>query len=456
LDGKPIQPTTSLPNAHTIPLVLNGMNKNIRQQRSITNRTSDSHFKPGTSSYAAACTKIRPPVIRQQTHHDDAPHHPRNLPKLQKNQVLSEQQELRNYSTNLSHAIPNARPSSYPLPANQHLNERPHVPTLCPTRYCPPKLRKSINPPTLTPSSTLMTPQTTTQQNLQKNHNWVRLHPFVGTTRNMLHSTTQPAISTPNIATTTQHPLLPAVNHTPVITTQTSTSRPKTFDSTHHPKLRPINRSTVHMTKVSQPDPTLRFPNYSIIGNHPAPPHRTTLLNDDTTNPALISRHKNCSLSPSTKDPHVSNSALNSLLSNDPLNPFMALKEVLSSLNKKIDRLVSIYAPLNTIVTYSATDFFPRTLSTFSSQNLPDIYELMIALPPMTYDDLLTHLHELNKHNVTALPTSLLQTNSKETTYSNNFPAIPYHMYYCTGNPDTLQKHLQQPPTHTRDLWKPP
>jgi len=123
LDGKPIQPTTSLPNARTIPLVLNGMTKNIRQQRSITNRTSDSHFKPGTSSYAAACTKIRPPVIRQQTHHDDAPHHPRNLPKLQKNQVLSEQQELRNYSTNLSHAIPNARPSSYPLPANQHLNE---------------------------------------------------------------------------------------------------------------------------------------------------------------------------------------------------------------------------------------------------------------------------------------------------------------------------------------------
>jgi len=178
-----------------------------------------------------------------------------------------------------------------------------------------------------------------------------------------------------------------------------------------------------------------------------------TVLIHFLSNPALICQHKNYQFSPTTKDPQVSKSALNSLLSKDPQNPFMALKEAISSLNKKVNLLFSIYTPLPTIISHSAIKSLPRTHSstlhdmphtnkkydTISSQNLPDIYKLMITLPPMTYNPL-THLHELAKHTLTVLPTSL-QMNSQETTNSNNnLSAISYYIvYYSTGIPDTLQ-----------------
>ncbi len=371
-------------------------------------------------------------------------------PTLQQNthQVIKDQQELKYYTATLTHVKSNARPCSSPLPTDHNPNDRPHEPIRRLTPYRPPNLRKSISPTTLTPSSTSTSPQTTTLRTPQTNSDRPRLHRFAVTsnhapaTQNTIHSKSQPA---PNNATTTQHPLL-SVNHIPNITTHPSTSHPETVDSTNYSTQRPINRSSVHPTEVHQLDANLSSTNYT-TGNHPpVSSHRTSPSNDDTINPARVSWYKKCQI-PTTTDLQVPKSAPNSLLSKDP-NPFTALKEALSSLTETVNRLLSICVPLLTIVTHNSIE--SQKYDSISSRNLPDIYELMIALPPMTYD-LPTDLHELTQNNLTALPTNL------RTTHSKFFPALSYHItYYGQGSPDTSQKHLQHPPTLTKDLWKPP
>jgi len=116
----------------------------------------------------------------------------------------------------------------------------------------------------------------------------------------------------------------------------------------------------------------------------------------------------------------LSKSAPNSLLSKDP-NLSKALKEVLSSLNETVNRLFSICIPLHTIVTHNSIE--SQKYDLISSQNLPDIYELMIALSSMTYN-LLTDLHELTQNNPTALPTNLW-TNSYATCTATFLPHYP-------------------------------
>jgi len=334
-----------------------------------------------------------------------------------------------------------------------HHNDTPHHPR-CLKPYQPPNLRKSISPSTLTPSSTFTTPQTTTQQTLQTNCNRPRLHISAVTsnhepaTQYTIHSKQQLA---PNTTTTTQHPPLP-MDHIPAIATHPSISHPKTFDSTRNSTPRPINRSTAHPTEVYKSDATFCTTNY-ITGNYPVPSHRTTPSNDNTTNRALVFRHKN---SPTTMDPQVSKSVPNSLLPKDPQNPFIALKEAISSLNETANRLFSICFPSNTIATESilisttASDTLHtnRNYDIIPAQNLPDIYELMFALPPMTYD-LLTYLHEF----FTELPTNVLP--QQQLSFRNILPLSINHSG-TTGSLATLQQHLQQHPTYTRDLWKPP
>jgi len=121
-------------------------------------------------------------------------------------------------------------------------------------------------------------------------------------------------------------------------------------------------------------------------------------------------------------------------------NSIMALKEVISSLNKKFNWLLSIYAPSPITIHYSAIESFPRPLPStihdmlhtnqkynmISTQNLPDIYKLMNALPPITYNQL-THPYKL-KHTLTVLPS--LWMNSQETTHSNNLSTTPYYLAY--------------------------
>jgi len=141
-------------------------------------------------------------------------------------------------------------------------------------------------------------------------------------------------------------------------------------------------------------------------------------------------------------------------------------------------------------VLHHTTAIFPRTLSTnilhanwtdntFSSQNLPDIYNgwpwqaswwaigswdqlhLLNCKMPCWWSHfpLWSTIHSLICMNLTS---TLLQhslqayRSTPKRIHTAKKYVIPYHMaYYCTGNPDTLQKHLQQPPTYIRDLWKP-
>ncbi len=148
LDGTPIQPTTHPPNVNAIPVVMNGIHKCVNKHWFIPNCFSCSHSTSGTSSYAVPCRKPRPTGTTQWTHHDDTSHNTRILPKLQKNQALSEQPELINYSTTLLHDQQTAWTSHHPIPANHNFKDRPHGPNLRLTPYRPPKMRKSTSPTT--------------------------------------------------------------------------------------------------------------------------------------------------------------------------------------------------------------------------------------------------------------------------------------------------------------------
>jgi len=87
LDGKLTQAIKPLPSAHAILLVLDGIKQSTSKHQFITFCTTGTYNKPGTSSYTVACTKTSTTpstVITQNTHHDNTPHHTRNLPNLQK------------------------------------------------------------------------------------------------------------------------------------------------------------------------------------------------------------------------------------------------------------------------------------------------------------------------------------------------------------------------------------
>jgi len=444
--GRPCQPTNPPPKRYKPPILAKARPHGDLQQRNIQTKISNPTRGAGTNSYAASYRQISTNIGKPTMTRITGSTYPTTL-QQNTHQVIKDQQELKNYAATLTNVKSNTRPLSSPLPTNHNPNDRPHEPILRLTPYHPPKMRKSISPTTLTPSSTSTSPQTTTLRTPQMNNNRPRLHLVAVTsnhapaTQNTIHSNKQPA---PNTATTTQHPIL-SVNHSPDLITHPSTSRPKTFDSTNYSTQRPIKRSSVHPTEVHHLNATLCSSNYITDNHPPVSSHRISPPNDDTTNLARVSRHKKCPI-PTTPDSPVSKSAPNSLLSTDP-NPLTALKEALSKLNETVNRLFSIIVPLLTIVPHNSIE---SQKYDSISRNLPDIYKLMIALPPMTYD-------LLAQNNPTALLTNL-RTNSHETTHSNFSPALSYHItYHGQGSPDdTLQKHLQHSPTYTKDLWKPP
>jgi len=242
----------------------------------------------------------------------------------------------------------------------QPTNQLPVNRNLCLTPYRPPKMRKSTSPTTPKPPSPNTTMQISTQLTPLQNHNPSQLNFMAGTTNhasvthNTIHSTVQFSNLIPNTATTTQHPPIP-VNHIQATTTvSTIPSHSKTADNTQHPKPRPHDRHTISPPSVYQPDPTLHLTN-SMVANNPAPLPCSNPSNAKINDPALASRHKNCPFSPTIKDPQVFKSALPST---EPQNPLTALNEVISSINEKLTRLLSIYALLSIIIPSSMTESF--------------------------------------------------------------------------------------------------
>ena len=198
-------------------------------------------------------------------------------------------------------------------------------------------MRKSTSHTTPKSPSNFTTTPTTNQLTPQQNHNQFQLHSFAvrpnhdPVTHNTNHSPTQTEQPTPHTATTKQHPLLPT-NKIQAIMTHPSNAHQKAVD-THYPKPLSIDRSTVCPSNVYQPAQNF----CSTTVNHPTPSQCTSTSNEETNNPASASRYTDYPFSPKTKDPHVSKSALNSLPPKDPQNSIMALKEVASSLNKKLN-----------------------------------------------------------------------------------------------------------------------
>ncbi len=131
MDGKPTQATKPPSNVHAIPLVMNGVHQSTSKHQLVTFRTSGIYAKPGTGSYTVSCTKTPSTVITQRIHHDENPQRTRNLPNLQKNHLLREQQVLFNQLEILPNAKPNAQPSPYPpLPTITSMTDLMDQPTV--------------------------------------------------------------------------------------------------------------------------------------------------------------------------------------------------------------------------------------------------------------------------------------------------------------------------------------
>jgi len=477
LDGKPIQTTKPPSSASAIPLVVNGIHQSTSKHRFVTFRTSGIHAKPGTSSYTVSCTKTPPTVITQQIHHDDTSYHTRNLPKLQKNGVIKEQQVLLNHSEILPNVKPHAQPSLYPPDANHNLTDQPHGPTnrLC-TPYRPPPLKKSTSPTILPPSTSTRT-QTTTQPPSQKKCIQFQLQPFAVTpnhasaTQNQIHITTIPANEATDIATNHPH-LPPQTSQLQAITAHLSTSQPTTFDSSHHFQPQPINQHTACPRATQQTNPVTCSPNYT-NGDCPTSCPCPTPSHNETIHPAApVDPRKHHQVSPTTMPSSVSNCAPHSLLSKDHPNPILALKEAVFNLTEALNRLCTTIIPMPNIVRYdSTTESFPRklhftirdtpyTTPTYDTiqprtlqctRVLPDIYNLLIALPAITYDRL-TRLPQEPQQTLTGL--SYLRTHSSLTMYSSH--SVYHTDSYRTSTSDTLRMHLQYRNKYTKDLWKSP
>jgi len=227
-------------------------------------------------------------------------------------------------------------------------------------------MRKSTSPTTPKPTSTNTTMQITTQLTPQQKakSQLVSAPNFCGHSQPCLShlqynpQMIQPANPTPNTATTNQHPPLTANQMQATTTHDPSTSHPKTANSsTQYPKLQPIDQPATCPPNVNQPDPTLCSTNY-MVGKHPAPLQHINPSNGETKDLAHDSQYKNYPWSPKTKALPVSKCAINSLPSKDPTNSLTTLKEVISSLNKKLTQLLSIYTLLPIIVCHN--QIFPR------------------------------------------------------------------------------------------------
>jgi len=199
-------------------------------------------------------------------------------------------------------------------------------------------------------------------------------------------------------------------------------------------------------------------------GNYPVPFLRFAPSNDEIIHPAPPPRQTNCTSSLSTAPLPVSSCKNTSRLPKDQPN-LMALKEIVSSINEKLDRLFSIIASMPPAARHHTTEtspsaIYPNLDTPYSTQeqdtspphNQSDnIYELMLTLCPTIYDPL-THLHELT---LTTVLLTLWQ--NSQTTYSGNLSAKLYYLaHYNTGTSDTLWKNLPESPTYTKDLWKLP
>jgi len=148
----------------------------------------------------------------------------------------------------------------------------------------------------------------------------------------------------------------------------------------------------------------------------------------------------------------------------------MALKEVILSINEKLDQIFSIIAPLptssihrDTMTKNSSSKIDSNMCNTpYSTHpkhdtlpigNQSDLYELMSsALLPTIYDPL-NHPHKLKPTLLTALLSQ--PKNSQEIKYSSTYSSNLSAKSYNTGTLHTLQKNLPQPP-YSKDLWKPP